>query len=108
MRGTGPVSGPPALKRFPLYWLLVALLLEVLGDALLVEVVVGGVLLVAAGEALLVPKGDIEVVSWASAGVLGCTSASQVRREVKPAMITSTTTASVSALPPIMITFYAN
>jgi hypothetical protein len=89
------------------YWSLVALLPAVLGDALLVAVVVGGALLVASGEVLLVPKGDVVVVSWAAAGLLGCTSASQVRREVKPAISTNTTTASVSALLPIMITFYA-
>ncbi len=66
---------------------------DALADALLVEVVVGGVLLVAAGEALLVPVGDIVVVSWASAGVLGCISASQLRRNVRPAASTNSITA---------------
>jgi hypothetical protein len=59
----------------------------------LLVVVVGDALLLALGEALLVPKGDIVVVSWAAADALGCASASQVRRNVKPAASTRTITA---------------
>ncbi len=84
---------PPELNSPPVGWADAEALAEalLLGDALLVVVVLlGGALLVAAGEALLVPVGDIVVVSWASAGVLGCTRVSQLRRNVRPAASTNT------------------
>ena len=63
-----------------------------MAEALLVVVVV----VVLLGDALLVVVGDIVVVLWAAAGVLGCTSASQLSRKVKPARSTNTTAAIVN------------
>jgi hypothetical protein len=62
-----------------------------LAEALLVVVVV-----ILLGDALLVVVGDKVVVLWAAAGVLGCTSASQLSRKVKPARSTNTTAAIVN------------
>ena len=75
------------------YWSFVAL-----ADALLPLVVVtvllgDALLVVVSGDTLLVVEGDTVEVSWAAAGVLGCTSVSQFRRNVKPVTSTSTTTA---------------
>jgi len=70
---------------------------DALGDALLVVLL---------GDALLVVGDTVVVVVWAAAGVEGCTSASQLRRAVKPATNTNTATASVRALLPILSTFY--
>jgi hypothetical protein len=56
------------------------------------------VVVVLLGEALLVVVGDKVVVLWAAAGVLGCTSASQLSRKVKPARITNTTAAIVNSV----------
>ena len=75
--------------------LLLVVVVVVLGDALLVVVV--GDALVALGDALLV-VGDMVVVLWAAAGVLGCTSASQLSRKVKPARSTITTAAIVNSV----------
>jgi hypothetical protein len=69
---------------------------DALGDALLVVLL---------GDALLVVVGDIVVV-WAAAGVVACISASQFRRDVKPAATTNTTTTNVNHLLPILSTFY--
>jgi hypothetical protein len=62
-----------------------------LAEALLVVVVV-----ILLGDALPVVVGDKVVVLWAAAGVLGCTSASQLSRKVKPARSTNTTAAIVN------------
>jgi hypothetical protein len=62
-----------------------------LAEALLVVVVV-----ILLGDALLVVVGDKVLVLWAAAGVLGCTSASQLSRKVKPARSTNTTAAIVN------------
>jgi hypothetical protein len=74
---------------------------ELSGEGLLLDVV---------ADAVLVVLGDIVVVvPWAAAGMLGCTSASQLRRAVKPTTNTSTTTVSVSTLLlPILSTFYVS
>jgi hypothetical protein len=61
-------------------------------------------LLVLLGNAVLVVVGDMVVV-WAAAGVLGCTSASQLRRKVKPAASTITATSNVNHLLPILSAF---
>jgi hypothetical protein len=52
--------------------------LLVLGEGLLVVVLGEGLLVVALGDALLVVGDIVVVVVWAAAGVLGCTSASQL------------------------------
>ena len=59
------------------------------------------------GDAVLVVVGDIVVVVvWAAAGVLGCTSASQLRRVVKPVANTNTATTNINHLLRILSTFY--
>jgi hypothetical protein len=78
--------------------------LLVLGEGLLVVVLGEGLLVVALGDALLV--GDIVVVVWAAAGVLGCTSASQLRSAMKPAANTNATTINVNHLRSILSVFY--
>ena len=74
--------------------------LLLLGDALLV---VGDALLTELGEALLGSEGDMKVVSWAAAGVLGCISVSQLIRSEKPATSTNTTTAIFDKVVLIMV-----
>ena len=64
-----------------------------------------GLLVVALGEALLV-IGDIVVVVWAAAGVLGCISASQLRSAMKPAENANATTSNVNHLRSILGVFY--
>lgn len=78
--------------------------LLVLGEGLLVEAP-GDALLVVLGDALLV-VGDIVVVVWAAAGVLGCTSASQLRRAMKTAENANATTTNVNHLRSILGVFY--
>ena len=70
-----------------------------MAEALLVVVVV-----ILLGDALLVVVGDKVVVLWAAAGVLGCTSASQLRRKVKPARSTNTTAAIVNRVVVFVMT----
>ena len=74
-----------------------ALLVVLPGDALLVVMLLGDALLVVVG---------VIVVVWAAAGVVGCISASQFRRDVKPAANTNATTTNVNHLLPILSTFY--
>lgn len=78
-----------------------------LGDADADALLLGDALLyVGSGDALLVVVGDIVVVVWAAAGVVGCISASQFRRDVKPAATTNTATTTINRLLRILSTFY--
>jgi hypothetical protein len=95
IKGTGPLAGPPESNSLPLpYWSCVALADALLLLVVVVVVLLGDALLVV-GDTLLVVvvEGDTVEVSWAAAGVLGCISVSQFRRNVKPASSTSTITA---------------
>jgi hypothetical protein len=69
------------------------LLLLLLLPVVVVVVLLGDALLVVGDTLLVVVEGDTVEVSWAAAGVLGCISVSQFRRDVKPATSTSTITA---------------